>query len=160
MTTSDLGRSLASLFRELVHGAGEAGFILNAHDGGLLASLDKLSAEEASGSTDGGATIAAHVAHVTYGLSLMNRWAAGENPFEATNWGAAWRTTTVGDAEWARLRHDLREHAERWLHSLAGPREVSGVELDGVIASIGHLAYHLGAIRQIHATARGPKEGN
>ena len=28
-----------------------------------------------------------------------------------------------------------------------------------MISSIGHLAYHLGAIRQINKDARGPKEG-
>lgn len=160
MTSNDLNRSLPVLFRELVHGAGGAGFILNAHDTGLLASLDRLSAEDASESTNGGATIAAHVAHVTYGLSLMNRWAAGENPFGSTDWSVAWKVTTVADAQWARLRHDLREQADRWLHSLASPREISGVEIDGVIASIAHLAYHLGAVRQIQASARGPKEGS
>jgi hypothetical protein len=31
--------------------------------------------------------------------------------------------------------------------------------LTGMIASIAHLAYHLGAIRQINKDARGPKEG-
>jgi hypothetical protein len=33
------------------------------------------------------------------------------------------------------------------------------MELTGMIASIAHLAYHLGAIRQIVKDARGPKEG-
>lgn len=160
MTSNDLDRSLPSLFRELVHGAGDAGFILNPNDAGLLASLDKLSADDASASAHGGATIAAHVAHVTYGLSLMNRWAAGENPFESADWGAAWKVSRVADAEWARLRQQLREHADRWLQSLASPREISGVELDGVVASIAHMAYHLGAIRQIQASARGPKDGS
>lgn len=160
MTSNDLNRSLPGLFRELVHGAGDSGFILNANDAGLLASLDKLSSAEASEGTNGGATIAAHVAHVTYGLSLMNRWAAGENPFNSTDWSVAWKTTTVSDAEWTRLRHDLRGQADRWLHSLSQPREISGIELDGVIASVAHLSYHLGAIRQIQAAARGPKEGS
>jgi hypothetical protein len=33
------------------------------------------------------------------------------------------------------------------------------VELTGMISSIAHLAYHLGAIRQINQKIRGPKEG-
>jgi hypothetical protein len=33
------------------------------------------------------------------------------------------------------------------------------VELTGMIASIAHLAYHLGAIRQISKAVRGPKDG-
>jgi hypothetical protein len=36
---------------------------------------------------------------------------------------------------------------------------VADLELAGMVASIAHLAYHLGAIRQIDADARGPKEG-
>jgi hypothetical protein len=36
---------------------------------------------------------------------------------------------------------------------------VSAIELAGMIGSIAHLAYHLGAIRQISKTVRGPKEG-
>ena len=39
------------------------------------------------------------------------------------------------------------------------PREVSEVELSGMVASLAHLAYHLGAIRQIDRQARGPKVG-
>jgi hypothetical protein len=33
------------------------------------------------------------------------------------------------------------------------------VELCGMISSIAHLAYHLGAIRQIAKATRGPREG-
>lgn len=36
---------------------------------------------------------------------------------------------------------------------------MSGQALNGLIASIAHLAYHLGAIRQIERKARGPKDG-
>jgi hypothetical protein len=33
------------------------------------------------------------------------------------------------------------------------------VELSGMISSIAHLAYHLGAIRQIDKQSRGPRDG-
>jgi hypothetical protein len=33
------------------------------------------------------------------------------------------------------------------------------VEFTGMMGSIAHLAYHVGAIRQINKTARGPREG-
>jgi len=160
MATDDLHRSLPSLLRELTHGAGEDGFMLNAGDVGLLGSLEKLSAEEASVSVQGGATIAAHVDHVRYGLSLMNRWADGEpNPFATADWSAAWKTSSVTADEWAHLQGSLRTEIDRWLDALAQPRPLTGMALDGVISSIAHLAYHLGAIRQMHAAARGPREG-
>ena len=59
----------------------------------------------------------------------------------------------------ALIRDGLRDEAHRWLQMLGAPREVRSVELSGMIASIAHLAYHLGAMRQIATNARGPREG-
>lgn len=158
MISGELNRSLGTLFAELVHGAPAAGaFVLNPRDAGLLMSLDELSADAASSASGGGATIAAHVDHLRYGLSLMNRWAAGENPFDDADWSASWQRAGVSEEEWAELRAGLRGEVERWHAALQEPRDVAGVELDGMIGSIVHLAYHLGAIRQIAPAARGPK---
>ena len=64
MYTKELSSSLARLFGELVNGAAQGGdaFILNSGDAGLLRSLGKLSAADASQSVNEGATIAAHAA--------------------------------------------------------------------------------------------------
>ena len=67
--------------------------------------------------------------HLRYGLSLMNRWASDGG-------------NPFLDATWD----------EAW-------KIVAALEFNGVVGSIAHLAYHLGAIRQINKTARGPKEG-
>src|SRR5690606_14311207 len=123
---------------------------------GLLGSLDRLSAADASRLTSTGPSIAAHADHLRYGLSLMNRWTAGENPFADADWKVSWETTTVSDDEWKRLRAALGDEAHRWLAALGAPREVNEMELDGIIGSIAHLAYHLGAIRQIDSATRGP----
>jgi len=134
--------------------------MLNSGDVGLLRSLDMLSPAAASRSVHGGATIAAHAQHLRYGLSLMNRWATkGGNPFADARWDEAWKTTGVGTSEWEEIRDGLREEAHRWMKALGSPRDVNEVELAGLIASIAHLAYHLGAIRQIDKDLRGPKEG-
>jgi hypothetical protein len=162
MLTIDSSRSLSHLFAELVDGvtSSRGGFMLNTGDVGILASLDKLSARDASRSTEGGATIAAHTQHVRYGLSLMNQWAAeGGDPFADAKWGEAWNISAVDDDRWTEIRRGLRHETGRWLNVLKTPREVTGIEFSGLVASIGHLAYHLGAIRQIDKTARGPKEG-
>jgi hypothetical protein len=161
MHTADTSSSLAKLFSELVDGTSPTGgYALNTADVGLLRSLDKLSSEDASRSVNTGATIAAHAQHLRYGLSLMNRWAGeGGNPFADANWDAAWRLSSVDDTAWQEIRQGLGEEAHRWLKVLNSPREVSAVEFTGMIASIAHLAYHLGAIRQINKESRGPKEG-
>jgi len=157
MTTSEIVDTLATLFSELVDGAPRTGaYILNRGDQGLLRSLDRLSADAASAASTGGSSIAAHTEHLRYGISLMNRWAAGENPFEDADWATSWRRTTVSEAEWQRLRADLAGEVHRWLEALRTPREVNRQEMSGVVASVAHLAYHVGAIRQIDRTARGP----
>ena len=74
MEQPDLTTMLRVLYAELIDGAPESGaYMLNKGDAGLLTSLDNLSASAASKSGAGGASIAAHVDHLRYGLSLMNR---------------------------------------------------------------------------------------
>jgi hypothetical protein len=159
MNTAELSNTLATLFSELVKGAATDGaYILNAGDDGLLRSLDKLSAKSASAPTPTGSSIAAHVDHLSYGLSLMNRWTSGENPFAGADWSTSWKKTMVSEDEWRTRRAELHTEATRWLEALGTPRDVREMELNGIIGSIAHLAYHLGAIRQINSATRGPAE--
>ena len=157
MNTGDLGSTLPTLFAELVDGAPQSeAYLINRGDAGLLRSLVKLSATAASAVTATGSSIAAHVDHLRYGLSLMNRWAAGENPFGDADWTTSWRKTRVSAVQWKQLRDDLGNEAHRWLDYLKKPSEIGQTELNGVVASVAHLAYHVGAIRQIDLSARGP----
>ena len=161
MEIPEIHASLRRLFSELVDGpSGSEAFILNSGDAGLMRSLDKVTATDASRSVNGGATIAAHAQHVRYGLSLMNQWAReGGNPFADATWDEAWKISDVDAARWEEIRNGLRHEAQRWLEALGTLRDLSKVELTGMISSIAHLAYHLGAIRQINKDARGPTEG-
>jgi hypothetical protein len=159
MNTRDISKTLGVLFSELVDGAStQGGYMLNGGDEGLLRSLEKLSAADASACTPSGSSIAAHVDHVRYGLSLMNRWSQGENPFDSADWSVSWRNTHVSEAEWRHRISELRAEAARWLDVVRTPRDVDEIELNGLLGSIAHLAYHLGAIRQINQSARGPVE--
>lgn len=154
-----IGPSLTTLLDELLHGPpASAAYMLNSGDPGLLGSLEHVSAEEASRALHDGATVAAHVDHLHFGLSLMNRWAAGEDPFANADWSASWRVTSVSDAQWRELRSSLASEAQRWRDALASDRLLDQTELNFVLASIAHLAYHLGAIRQIATASRGPKQ--
>ncbi len=155
-----LSSTLTTLFSELVHGASlEGAYVLNGGDEGLLRALDAITAETASKNVSGGATIAAHVAHLQYGLALMNQWASmAGNPFATADWTLAWRVGRVTEQEWAELRHGLATEAKMWHEVLSQPREVNSVELSGMIGSVVHLAYHLGALRQIEPRLRGPQE--
>jgi hypothetical protein len=161
MNTTEIARTLETLLAELVNGsAQDGGYMLNARDEGLLRSLEKLSAAEASAPTPTGSTIAAHVDHLRYGLSLMNRWSQGDNPFGSADWSQSWRNTSVSETEWRERISALRAEAARWLAVVREPRDVNEIELNGMIGSIAHLAYHFGAIRQINQSAKGPVEVN
>ena len=155
-----LGDSLSLRFSELIDGPAGECYILNRGDAGLMKSLDRLSAAAASKMPpSGGASIAAHVDHVLYGLNLLNRFVAGEeNPWSDADWSASWTRTSVDDAEWAALREQLGIEARRWRDALARAEDLEGVELNGAISSIAHLAYHFGAIRQMDRSLRGPSE--
>src|SRR5215510_15921383 len=102
MNTSEIAPTLVTLLRELLEGAAKAGgYVLNGGDQGLLRSLDKLTASAASSASTGGASIAAHVDHLRFGLSLLNRWGEGdEDSFKGADWAASWRKTRVSDQEW------------------------------------------------------------
>ena len=159
-----LGPSLATLFRELVSGPPESeSYILNPGDAGLLRSLDHIPWEAAAQPWPGGnAPIAAHVDHLRYGISLFNRWAGGEaNPFATADWAASWKKTVASGEEWQSLRDELGSEVSAWAESLEALESrgaLHPVALKGVIASVAHLAYHLGAIRQIDARTRGPRQ--
>src|SRR5918996_418988 len=108
MHTSDsvFQRSLSKLLVEIFDGPpGNEAFVLNPGDPGLLRQLDTIEASAASTRPmPGKTTIAAHVDHVCYGLSLLNRWAAGEaNPWATADWNASWQRRTVTDDEWRAL---------------------------------------------------------
>jgi hypothetical protein len=160
MAASSVHDALSTVLNELLDGsANDSGWVLNPKDPGLLRSLANLTAEDASAVPGGGrSSIAAHVDHLRYGLSLLNRWTEVENPFSDADYSASWKRVTVSEPEWVSLRSNLQSEARRWQSAVREPRELTDDQLKGYLASAAHLAYHLGAIRQMSAAARGPRE--
>jgi DinB family protein len=150
--------ALLNVLNELIDGSGSGeAWLLNPEDPGLLSALGKLSAEEASAvPPNGGAPVAAHADHLRYGLELLNRWSRGEEPFVDADYRASWSRTKVSEVEWASRLEDLRREAYAWREAMKRPRKLSDFERTVVVASIAHIAYHLGAIRQINRSIRGP----
>jgi hypothetical protein len=156
MSASDaiFQRALGELLSEIFDGPpGNQAYLLNPGDPGLLRQLESIDARAASTRPmPGKTTIASHVDHVHYGLTLMNRWAAGEaNPFADADWNASWQRTTVTDDQWRTLRDDLRRQAETWRKVVATRTAWDDISAAGALSSAAHTAYHLGAIRQILA---------
>jgi hypothetical protein len=153
-TDSIFQRALSTLLTEIFDGppAAEA-YLLNPGDPGLLRQLDAIDARAASARPmPGKTTIAAHADHVHYGLTLLNRWAAGEeNPFAGADWEASWRRTAVSDEAWQTLRANLRQQTALWRKHVADRTAWDDISAAGALSSAAHTAYHLGAIRQILA---------
>jgi hypothetical protein len=157
MKSQAVAQSLTAVMNELVNGTAPAGgLLLNSGDTGILRALDKLTAKDASVIVNGGSSIAAHVAHATFYVNVINRVAAGEDAWGDADWTAAWKKPVVDSEAWSNMRRALADEHNKWLMVNDVPREMSTMELTYMIASIAHLAYHLGAIRQMDRNARGP----
>jgi hypothetical protein len=155
-TDSVFHDAIVRLLIEVFEGPpGDEAYILNPGDPGLLRQLESISAATASKRpTPTKPPIAAHVHHVHYGLSLINRWMAGEeNPFADADWNASWGITSVTDEEWRGLLSKLRHASATWREAAANRQDWNPVDAAGAISSVAHTAYHLGAIRQILVVA-------
>jgi hypothetical protein len=147
-------RAITKLLTEVFFGppASEA-YILNPGDPGLVEQLETIDAAAASTRPmPGKTTIAAHVDHVCFGLSLLNRWSTGEaNPWANADWEASWKRDKVDEKQWRASRDNLRRESEAWQKHAAAQREWNDIAAAGALSSVAHTAYHLGAIRQILA---------
>ena len=156
MTTTDsvFQRALSNMLVEIFNGPpGQEAYVLNPGDPGLLRQLDTIDASTASTRhVPGRTTIAAHVDHLQFGLSILNRWAAGEaNPWADTDWHASWQRTNVTEEQWRALRDALRRDADKWRNAVAERTNWDDMAAAAALSTAAHTAYHLGAIRQILA---------
>ena len=140
-----------TLFRECFEGRADGNDYTWFVEGkeGIFEALESTSAERASRKpTPNCASIAAHVYHIRYALRGCNAYIGG--PAVEGDWESSWAKQVVDDAEWQGLKADVRYEYEFFLRWLEPNTEWSdsGVVL-GVLAQLPHMAYHLGAIRQL-----------
>ena len=120
-------------------------------EAGLLGTLAKLSAAEASRPA-GGTSIAAHVYHVIFGLEVS--FASVQGDHAPRDWRESWRVSTVTEKDWSRLQEDLREKYDELRQAISSHASASAPCLGEAIGAVAHVAYHLGAVRQKVANAR------
>ena len=130
-------------------------FINNDPESGLLGTVKKLTAEEASTPIiENGTTIAAHIEHLRWSLSKTNSLLCGESP--TMNWSESWRVRRIDPENWMLLIEQLRieyDQLVQWVSS--GVSSAYDEQLKEVLALIPHAAYHLGAIRQMVLIVKG-----
>ena len=115
---------------------------------GVLFSLEKLSAEDASRSISANhVTAAAHADHIRVTLQAVQAWARGGNP--QVDWAASWKIKDLNAVQWDDLRASIRaeyENTQELIRSEPGWTEQT---LTSAINNISHVAYHASAIRQL-----------
>jgi hypothetical protein len=116
----------------------------------LFQTLDEISHLQASQPVGGRcASIAAHVAHVTFYLEVLERDLDGQEPSKV-DWGEIWRTVEqVTAEEWQESKAKLQQSYRRVVTKLQNVETwESDPHLEVALAIAVHSAYHLGEIRQ------------
>jgi hypothetical protein len=114
---------------------------------GLLATLERLSSTQASNSTPLGQGIAAHTAHTAYHMEVTVRYVNGDRgPFD---WPGSFSPSTVDEAEWAKQRARIKAAYESVLNLAKTTPNWDEDSAGGLAATLAHVCYHLGAIRQL-----------
>jgi hypothetical protein len=144
----------AELLFELIDGPADpkrTWIVSNAPNTGILGTLAVFTAAEASRPpTLGHKTAAAHAAHLLFALELATKRLQGENP--DADWDASWEPSTVGDADWKRMQVQIRDASAALRRVLESGDDWAPMQFEGIIATVGHTAYHLGALRQLLPT--------
>jgi hypothetical protein len=132
-------------------GAGTAYLDNTALDGssnaGFFSLLEALSAEDASKPIALGKSIAAHTAHSIVHIQTVLKFAAGDHP--SVDWQASFLPETVSSLEWAAQRQRLRAVYADMVALAHNTKDWNAGSAAGMMATLAHAAYHLGAIRQI-----------
>ncbi len=112
--------------------------------------LGEISAADASQPMGNCASIAAHVAHTTYYLAVVEDRMFGRD-LSGVDWARIWNEVSAVDEDaWAALVADLRATYDRIKGHLADADSWEGThELSCLLGMVAHSAYHLGEIRQM-----------
>ena len=153
ITTKEAVSQLVAVLSEAFEGpsAKWSYFTDAGRESGLLGTLEKLDAEEASRPV-GETTIAAHAHHVAFGLEASAAWIRGDRA--AREWQESWSVVTVNEESWNRLQQRLRAKYEDLRGALRDDAAASAESMGVAIGALAHAAYHLGSIRQKLAAAR------
>lgn len=139
---------VVELLRETFEGAlpGQGTQYLD-HTSGIRPTLSALTAEQASQRFDGHPSIAAHARHMAFHLRVTSEWMRGDH--SRRDWPSSFEPQTVSEAEWSQIQQDLETWRAELVRTLEDLSPERFVEEGAGLGAVTHLAYHLGAIRQL-----------
>ena len=130
----------------------ETWFTNNEPNSGIFGALEAVSSHQASMSVNG-TTLAAHANHVRYHMWGTNEFLKN-GIYPAMDWAKSWQPHTVAESDWLEVQAQLRSEYLSFLNAM-DVTEWDQPIANEVLASLAHLAYHLGAIRQILKVVKG-----
>ena len=156
IAADDFTKNLLLLLRETFEGPpGGSGSAYLEAGTGLFQTLDGITAAAASRPPrPGGATIAAHAAHLAYYVRVNHNYAFGRA--QEVDWASSWRLQQVGDREWQEVRANVRREYAALMASLESLATWDDQQVGDSLAIVAHTAYHLGAIRHAMKNASVP----
>lgn len=121
----------------------------------LFETLATISADEASRPVSATcASISAQVEHVRFYLTVLARFARGEEVGKI-DWDASWTLRDVTEDEWSALKTGLRDAYNEVRELLDDDRTFENEHaIGGSMAIVIHTAFHLGQIRQALCTVK------
>ncbi|MGI8848949.1 MAG: DinB family protein [Pyrinomonadaceae bacterium] len=144
----DFTNNLLALFKETFEGSSPQVSAYLDRGVGVLNTIEKLSAHNASRSIEeNGATIAAHTEHARFYLVALLEFMNGRT--EKVNWDESWLVKIVDETEWKLLKENVRRDYEIVVETFQKVEDWDDEKVGYAITIVVHTAYHLGAIRQI-----------
>ncbi|MCH1625317.1 hypothetical protein [Fredinandcohnia quinoae] len=152
-----LKKSFKVLLKETFDGPGGNGswYTESKPGSGIFGTLERVSAEEASIPVQG-TTLAAHVDHTRYYLWMVNTYMKGEKP--DLDWSESWKISSVDEDTWSRFKANLQNEYTTLLENIHSLTSLDEQTSYGILGSLAHSAYHLGAIRQMTKTVKAPTQ--
>jgi len=148
ISSNMLFKQLKSLLQEGVQGPQqEWSYFTDPGSNGFLGTIDELnskSASKTSGPNDN--SVASHVWHLCFALNATSDWIRGIKT--SHDWEESWQIQKVNDEEWSELQSKFRQEYEEFLHMIETVDLSDETVIGGIVGTIAHVAYHLGAIRQ------------
>ncbi len=117
------------------------------HNSGIVNTLNSITAEQASQKHGSHPSIAAHVRHMIFHLKVAYEWIAGDH--SKRDWQGSFLPHEVTPEEWRELKKEIQETKETYLRVIKALPTDQLISESGAMGVIAHLAYHLGAIRQV-----------
>jgi len=118
---------------------------------GIMDALATVDAQRASKKpSESCASIAAHAYHILFALQSANSYLGREKPLG--NWESSWLKQTATPDEWSAVSTKIWEEYvffRDWFAAKQDWTEADPETWIGALAQLPHMAFHLGAIRQI-----------